>query len=103
MQEFKEFLIVVSITIATMLLITYITVAIANQINTPMDIARIEQLRKDMENIKSSNSEDVIGQATQQNQIIVEKQIWNKTLFGDFLVPDVWDTVKLIEIPKEKQ
>jgi len=59
----------------------------------------IEQLRKDIQNVSVQESEDVIGQVTQWNQIVAKKKAWNDIPFLNLWIPDGWDKIKFIEIP----
>ncbi len=61
----------------------------------------IEQLRSDMNRIESPISEDVIGQATKWNQKIRIMQAYNKRWWGDPFIPDSWNSVPLLPIPKK--
>ena len=60
----------------------------------------IEQLRSDMARIAGPASEDVIGQATSWNQKIRTLQAYNDRWWGDPFIPDDWDSVQLLSIPK---
>lgn len=61
--------------------------------------ARIEQLRRDVQHVNTAESEDVIGQVTQANQMIAERQRWNRVPFAQWFVPNGWDAIKPIGIP----
>lgn len=67
------------------------------------DMAEIEQLRADVEGISESQSEDAIGLAIKKNVEIASTQRQNKMWSIGWMIPDGWDDVKMIEIPKEAQ
>ena len=60
----------------------------------------IEQLRSDINNISGMSSEDVVGQATQWNQRIRTMQAYNATWWGAPFIPDEWDSVEVLPVPK---
>lgn len=72
--------------------------AVVNHAKFPGEVAQIEQLRKDVQKVSASGSEDVIGQATHWNQVIASYQRYNRTIF-DPIIPDGWDSIALIAIP----
>jgi hypothetical protein len=91
---------VIAFAVAFTLLILSVD-AISSRVNFPADLARIEQLRKDVAKVNLKNAEDVYGQATAANQKIVEIQAKNKMFVYDQLITDKWDGVKIIEIPQQ--
>ena len=97
MKEVAGFFIVITIVIVAFI---YGILAVGGRVELPAKLARIEQLRSDVKKINSNNSEDVIGQVTFINQEIVEYKAYNKLWYFDLLIPDEWDSVQLIEIPK---
>ncbi len=60
----------------------------------------IEQLRSDIANIDGPASEDVVGQATAWNQTIRSMQAYNDRWWGDPFIPDEWDRVSVLSIPR---
>jgi len=60
----------------------------------------IEQLRTDIHNLTGKSSEDAIGQATQWNQRIRSMQAYNAQWWGDPFIPDAWDAIAPLPIPK---
>jgi hypothetical protein len=76
--------------------------AIGAAYNFPAELADIEQLRKDAAEVDGRASEDVIGQVTQVNRRIATLQQQNKMLLYAWAVPDGWDKVEMIPVPKEK-
>ena|GEM_PF-6766617 len=62
----------------------------------------IEQLRSDIAGISGKASEDVIGQATAWNQTIRSMQAYNDRWWGNPFIPDEWDEVELLPIPRTK-
>lgn len=75
-------------------------VSVGNRLEFPMKAAEIEQLRRDSANVISTGAEDVIGQVTQANQDIVSNHACNRTWYCDVLIPDAWDDIRVIEVPK---
>ncbi|MBN2296563.1 MAG: hypothetical protein JXM70_29310 [Pirellulales bacterium] len=60
----------------------------------------IEQLRSDLTDIAGIASEDVVGQATAWNQKIRSMQAYNGMWWGDPFIPDQWDSVVELPIPR---
>lgn len=65
------------------------------------DISEIEQVRSDIEGTCVGENEDVIGQAVKLNRCIASQKTYNQIWWSDFLVPDGWNDVKPIRIPKK--
>ncbi|MBN1910015.1 MAG: hypothetical protein JW818_09770 [Pirellulales bacterium] len=63
-------------------------------------VPAIEQLRADINDISGVSSEDAIGQATQWNQRIRTLQAYNAQWWGNPFIPDAWNDIELIPIPK---
>ena len=76
----------------------YILMAISNRMEVDPQIARIEQLRRDVKKVDPSRAEDVVGQVTQWNQTIASNQAWNRKWWIDPVVSDKWEEVALIEL-----
>lgn len=74
--------------------------AIDARMSWPGDIAKIEALRADVSRVDVAESEDVIGQVTDANQRIRSKQAMNQTWYADLLIPDGWDAVQPIQLPR---
>jgi hypothetical protein len=77
-------------------------VALINRIGFPAELARIEQVRADVQKVDAAKAEDVIGQAVDINQTIAAMQQYNRMPWSDWAIPDGWNDIKLIEIEKEK-
>ncbi len=60
----------------------------------------VEQLRSDIADIAGVASEDVVGQATSWNQTIRSMQAYNDSWWGDPFIPDEWDSVSPLPIPR---
>ncbi len=60
----------------------------------------VEQLRSDIGDIDGLACEDVVGQATTWNQTIRSMQAYNDSWWGDPFIPDEWDSVSLLPIPR---
>jgi len=64
------------------------------------NIMKIEQLREDVKKVNPAEAEDVIGQITEWNQKIKSTKYYNSIPIIELYIPDYWEDVKLIEIPK---
>ena len=95
----KDFLIFAVIFIVVVMAIVFGIISFTNHIGIEARIAKIEQLRSDAAYVDPTQAEDVIGQVTETNQIIISNQVWNDSFWG-FLMPDEWDSVKVIEVPR---
>jgi hypothetical protein len=71
-----------------------------NSLSLPASLAKIEQLRSDAAATDPIRAEDVIGQVTQWNQTIVSNQTFNHTWYFGWAIPDEWDRVQLIAVPR---
>lgn len=69
------------------------------ELSVPGEIAKIEQLRKDMGRVASGENEDVIGQVTQWNQEIMSAKRYRMVWWGRICTPEEWESVNVIEIP----
>lgn len=94
-KMFKELLIGITVILA----LIYTIIGAVYRLSTPGELAEIEQLRSDAVKISAQESEDVIGQVTKRNQDIVATKLYNKLWWSDPLIPDVWDDVRVIELP----
>lgn len=74
--------------------------AAANYATYVSQEAAITQLRKDVQRVNVAQSEDVIGQVTHANQTIARFQRWNRVLVIQWIIPNGWDRLQPIEIPK---
>lgn len=101
MNEFKMLAKVTVCLVASLLLVIYSMGAIVNKLTVGGDIAKIEQLRSDAQKVHTGNNEDVVGQVTQWNQEIRNNQWYNSRWWAALLIPNEWDAVKPIEIPKQ--
>jgi hypothetical protein len=71
-----------------------------NYIEGLSSIAKIEQLKEDLQNVNAIESEDVIGQVTEWNQEIRSNQRYNQIPIAGLYIPDYWDDVELIPLPE---
>lgn len=62
--------------------------------------AQVEQLRVDVISVDVAESEDVVGQVTQFNQKISAMRRWNDVPVISLFVPNGWDTLAFIELPR---
>lgn len=75
---------------------------IGNRITFPSDVAKIEQLRKDVLVVKGETAQGVYRLAAEKNMEISENQMQNTLWYFDTLIPDGWMAVKMIDIPENK-
>jgi len=73
---------------------------VVNESGFPAQAARIEQLRHDAAHVDPLQAEDVIGQVTETNQSIVSSQQWNRVWLVGLVIPDGWDAIELIPVPR---
>ena len=74
-------------------------VRVVGEIDVTGQISMIEQLQDDVRKVSASSNEDVIGQVTQFNQMIVSNKRYRKFWYGRLFIPDEWDSVEVIKIP----
>ena len=65
------------------------------------EIAQIEQLRSSAEVVLAQESPEVNRKITYWNNVIKIHQTYNEGWWTDWLTPDDWDNIKLIEIPSQ--
>lgn len=90
---------VTSILLGIVLFIFLITASFC-RLSFPGDLAEIEQLRRDVQRVDAKNAEDVFGLAAKANQRIISNQAYNRLWWSDVFIPDGWDAIEVIEIPK---
>lgn len=73
---------------------------VVQRVNVRGELAQIEQLRTDASNVNAAESEDVIGQVTQWNQRIRSQQRYNDAWYASWLIPNAWDRVQPIQLPR---
>jgi len=78
-------------------------VGIANHLNFPVDLARVEQLRKDAQDIDIRGSEGIYAMVCKYNQKIAINQKWNSMWWADWFISDRWNDVESIQLPKVKK
>lgn len=74
---------------------------VTNRLTFPAEVAQIEQLRQDAAQVSAATAEDVIGQVTATNQNIVSYQAYNSMWWSGWLVPDGWDQIRRIPVPRD--
>ena len=84
------------------LVMALLAVGAINYASLPGQLAMIDQLRLDADNIAAPSSEDVVGQITQWNQSIVFYQTYNMIPVVELMIPDFWDKVEPIPVPKSE-
>jgi len=67
------------------------------------EVAEIESLRQDAQNIKSAESEDVRGQVVEVNRIIRKNQRYNQLWWSRWTVVNGWDDIEPIRLPEDKR
>ena len=96
MEKFIAIFIIIFLICALM----YFGVAGLMRLCFPGEKAEIEQLRVDIENLKENVSEDVIGQAVEFNRLIANNRRYNQLWWSDIIIPDGWNKIEYIKIPK---
>lgn len=76
--------------------------AASNAARFPVELAEIEQLRKDAADIEAGASEDVIGQVVVVNRRIASMKQAKQMLLYSWAIPDGWDKIEPIPVPKRK-
>lgn len=87
--------------VAALVLLFAAVAFLIEQTSLPGDLAQIEQLRADSKDLDPTQAEDVIGQITMWNQSIRQKQTLNDQWWAAIIIPDEWDDVKLIPVPRQ--
>lgn len=95
----KDIIAIIILGILLIVIPTFGLIGCTNYVGVEATISKIEQLRSDSAHVDPAQAEDVIGQVTEWNQIISSNKYWNSTAWG-FLIPDEWDRVELIPVPR---
>ena len=105
MSKLENFLLNLSLPAFILMLIGFLFVvlftllSLRNHIEAPVKIAQHNQIRSDLSKISCDKAaEDVIGQAVESNKKLVTVQRYNKMFFIGLGIPDVYDTVELIDV-----
>lgn len=101
MDRIKNLALVIFIIIFPLIVINLIFL-IANYMTLPGDLAKIEQLRKDVNHTSSINNEDILGQVTQWNQEIESKKSYARIWWSKYAIPGEWNNVKVIDISNNR-
>jgi len=99
-DDLRDFLGVFVPIVAVCVLLVVGIVAICNRIEFGPQISEIESLRANAANVDPQQAEDVIGQVVEINRTIASNRAWNKVPFICILVPNGWDKVEPIPVPK---
>uniref|UniRef100_A0A6M3LIV3 Uncharacterized protein n=1 Tax=viral metagenome TaxID=1070528 RepID=A0A6M3LIV3_9ZZZZ len=94
---------VVSSILVGVLLFAYSTGMVANKLSVPAEMAKIEQLRQDIQKPNHGDLESLINTAVKINMEIKEAQYYNTQWWSYLVIPNEWDSVKLIEIPNKSE
>jgi len=101
MGSFPRFMVFVCLIVATTVYLVGLGI---KRMTFPGERASIESLRSDLLKVGSQAiGEDVLGQATQWNQIIREHQAYNRMWWSDLIVPDGWDEIEPLPMPEAKR
>ncbi len=98
--ETARFLVFISSLILCLLVVSAVIIRIGMGVEFVGTSADIEQLRKDVQSVDASESEDVIGQVTEANRLIRKAQTLRGIPVFGWMLPSGWDVMKPIEIPK---
>lgn len=105
MEDFREFLVGGGIILTVFVLVCVAFIApvaiLANWTEYVSGAEAIKQLRADMQHVSVQRSEDVVGQATDWNQRIRSNQRWNRVPIVCVLIPNGWDNIEPIPMPKD--
>ncbi|MEM7794442.1 MAG: hypothetical protein AAF579_08310 [Cyanobacteria bacterium P01_C01_bin.118] len=69
------------------------------RVSLPGQMAAIEQLRQDSQNVEANQSHEVISQITKWNQTIAAYKKYRTIWWLKPIFPKDWDYVELIKIP----
>jgi hypothetical protein len=100
MRDFGCFTLLVLGTFLSAAVLVFVVTYSINHIDIGPQIDRIEQLRSDAAVVDPIQAEDVIGQVTETNQLIRANQAYNRIPIIGWAVPDEWDTIDPIEVPR---
>ena len=85
---------------SVLLLLILALVALLNLWQFTPHMAELAQLRQAAVRLECSASEDVMGKAADWNMTIQSRKVWNGRLLADPFIPNGWDTVSVIDIPR---
>jgi len=76
-----------------------IILRVSNEFSVIRAYAQIEQLRADVQKVDIKEREDVTGQVTEINQlIVVNKRYREIPIIGMLMIPSKWEDIETIEI-----
>jgi len=84
-----------------LLVVPFGIIRVAYEVGYIGDRPQIEQLRNDLTGVGNVRSISLIGQATEWNQRIRRMQAYNATWWGSPFIPDQWNDMELLSIPRE--
>ena len=89
-----------------LMVLAFLTVSsilcIGSRIILPIQLAKIESLRRDIRNVDPQQSQYVAGQVARWNQDIAAYQQRNALWWHDIFVPDEWNDVEYLPMPFTK-
>lgn len=92
--------IIISLIFGIVLSIVLYNVVI-NKLTVPANIIKIEQLRSDIQKPSHGDLESIISIAIKTNMKIKEIKYYNTQWWSCLVIPNEWDNVQLIEIPRK--
>jgi hypothetical protein len=90
---------VASIVLVLLWIITGVVAGI-NRLGFEAEQLAAREIRTSVERLGCTASEDVIGSAVQWNRTVATTKAWNRRWIADPLIPDGWDTVSVVNVPR---
>lgn len=102
MREFFEYCkFAISVVIFSVFILSSLfasVIYVGHRIDLGGDLVKIEQLRQDSKNVNLFGSEGILKAVSEINQKIRSRQYYNSRWWSSWIIPDVWDTVELIQV-----
>jgi hypothetical protein len=95
----ETFLEISAIVLLLLWLITGVVAGI-NRLGFEAEQLAAHEIRTSVERLGCTASEDVIGSAVQWNRTVATTKFWNRRWIADPLIPDGWDTVSVVNVPR---
>lgn len=94
------FIFATAVLVTGIVLLALVIMGVVAHVSLDAKLDRIEQLRADAAVVDPAQAEDVIGQVAETNQQIRSNQAYNRIFILGLTVPDEWDAVETIEVPR---
>lgn len=99
-DELRELCLIIGGLVLGAAVLLLVIASIGSRIAFPAEVAEIESLRVNAANVDPQQAEDVIGQVVEVNRKIAANRAWNKVPILSISVPNGWDNVEPIPVPK---